>query len=69
ATAPAYLQVINLNGQIVFEKRLVSKFGGQKEVINWSLHNQSGNRVSSGIYFVCLQNPEYFKISKFIIMR
>jgi|GEM_PF-381271 len=69
ASSSALLQVFNLSGQIVFEKRLVSKFGGQKEVINWSLHNQSGNRVSSGIYFVCLQNPEYFKISKFIIMR
>jgi len=69
ARSSALLQVINLSGQIVLEKRLVSKFGGQKEVINWNLHNQSGNRVSSGIYFVCLQSPEYFKISKFIIMH
>ena len=69
ATAPAYLQVINLNGQIVFEKRLVSKFGGQKEVINWNLHNQSGARVGSGIYFVCLRSSEYFKINKFIIVH
>ncbi|HPC35012.1 MAG TPA: S8 family serine peptidase [Candidatus Marinimicrobia bacterium] len=68
ATSSVLLQVFNLSGQVVFEKKLTGKFGGQKEVINWNLRNQSGNRVSSGIYFVCLQSPEYYKKNKFVIM-
>lgn len=69
SAATAKLQVFDLRGQLVFEKKMAGGYLGKKEILTWNLLNRSGRRATSGIYIVRLQSSDYLKTGKFLIMH
>ncbi len=61
---PAYLQIYNLRGEVIYERLLASDYFQKREIIEFPLRN-----VPNGIYFVQLKNKAYAKKGKFVVLH
>jgi len=65
----ATLTVYDLQGKLVYQKRLASDYYGRDAQIAWDLVDNQGCPVPAGVYLVRLQNSAYNKTGKFLILR
>jgi hypothetical protein len=60
------LAIYNICGQQVYSKRIADPL---TNMITWNGENESGQHVTSGLYFAMLQGPQIRKVLKLILAR
>ncbi len=67
-SADQVIKIYNLKGQLVREVKSFAK-ANKKAKINWNGKDSSGRKVSSGIYYMVLENEESRDVRKVLFMK
>jgi len=62
------IRIYDMQGRLIKELQAPNFQGGDKKAV-WDATDNSGRRVSSGIYFVRVETPQTVKINKFLYLK